>query len=295
MSSSRPMPGGGRPGGGSRNFRPGMGQPRVYRWLGGCGARGGPEDIAAGPGAATFVVREEQTDLWVSISPPVDATNAASSCQKRVRAARRAIMMYAREKPLFLTSLRPLAADPARAADAPLIVHAMLEAGLRAGVGPMAAVAGAIAEDAARFLRNRYSGETVIVENGGDVYAFSPAPLTVMVLAGSSAISGRAALRIPAAPGGISVCTSSGTVGPSFSRGRADAATVVAADGALADALATGLGNRVRRAGDIEPALAWLAAREGALGGAVVVGGQMGLWGQLELVPGGSGPRSWLA
>jgi ApbE superfamily uncharacterized protein (UPF0280 family) len=149
----------------------------------------------------------------------------------------------------------------------------------------MAAVAGAIAEDAARFLRDRYGSSTVIVENGGDVYAFSPTPLTVAVLAGNSPLSGKAALRIPEVPGGVSVCTSSGTVGPSFSRGRADAATVVAADGALADALATELGNRVSGPGDIENALGWLAAVEGALGGAVVAGEHMGLWGRVEVAP----------
>ncbi|MDP2873232.1 MAG: UPF0280 family protein [Bacillota bacterium] len=274
----------------------GRGEPRRYRWLGDwpAGAHGA---AAEGTAAQTaFVVREGETDLWVACRPPVDAPGAASACQRRVREVRAAILAFARKHPSFLTSHDPLPVDPdvpnapdaVAAAGAP-VVRAMLEAGLRAGVGPMAAVAGAIAEDAARFLRDRYGSETVIVENGGDVFAFSPAPLTMLLLAGGSPLSGKAALRLPAAPDGISVCTSSGTVGPSFSRGKADAATVVAAGGALADALATELGNRIARAEDIEPALAWLAETGGALGGAAVVGQRLGLWGQLELVPLASG------
>lgn len=276
---------------------PGRGLPRLYRWLGdgrpggrGDGGGGLAVDEGGAP-ATTFVVREHQTDLWVAVWPPVDATRAASLCHRRVRAARAAITAYGRRRPAFFTSLAPLELEdeaglPPETERA--VVRAMLDAGLRVGVGPMAAVAGAVAEDAARFLREKYASSSVIVENGGDVYAFSPAPLTVAVLAGSSPLSGKAALRIPAAPHGISVCTSSGTVGPSFSRGKADAATALAANGALADALATELGNRVCAPEDVEAALAWLACVDGALGGAVVIGERMGLWGQLELTPTGA-------
>jgi hypothetical protein len=152
----------------------------------------------------------------------------------------------------------------------------------------MAAVAGAIAEDVARYMRGVFGCTAVIVENGGDVYAVSPAPLDLAVLAGDSPLSGKLRIRVhtTAAGDGISVCTSSGTVGPSRSLGRADAATVVAAGGALADALATAMGNRIGRPEDIEPALMWLTAVEGAAGGLAVCGGRVGAWGQLEVCPG---------
>jgi ApbE superfamily uncharacterized protein (UPF0280 family) len=81
------------------------------------------------------------------------------------------------------------------------------------------------------------------------------------------------------------VCTSSGTVGHSLSFGRADAACVVAADTALADACATALGNRVIAAAAIPEALAWLETVPGIDGAAVVVGEHLGAWGRIELVP----------
>jgi ApbE superfamily uncharacterized protein (UPF0280 family) len=73
-------------------------------------------------------------------------------------------------------------------------------------------------------------------------------------------------------------------VGHSVSHGRADAATVVAGSAALADAAATALGNRVSGAGDIQPALGWALSLDGVIGAVVIVGGQIGLLGDLELV-----------
>ena len=265
----RPAPSGSsRPG-------PGMGQPRAYRVL--------ASEATAGFNSS-FVVREEQTDLWVAVRPALDGPKAASACLRKVRDLRAAILRYAAARPDFIGAMAPLPVDP----DAPAIVAAMLEAGQRAGVGPMAAVAGAIAEDVAWYITGAFGCEAVVVENGGDIFAVSPEPLDVAILAGDSPISGKLTVRVRSAAGsgdGVSICTSSGTVGPSRSLGRADAATVVAAGGALADALATALGNRIREPGDIEPALTWLAGVAGAVGGLVVCGGRVGAWVQVEVCP----------
>ena len=67
--------------------------------------------------------------------------------------------------------------------------------------------------------------------------------------------------------------------------GRADAACVLAADTALADAAATALGNRVKKPADIPLALEWLAGAPGILGGVVIAGEKLGAWGEVELKP----------
>ncbi len=92
-------------------------------------------------------------------------------------------------------------------------------------------------------------------------------------------------LKIDPAWGPLGVCTSSGTVGHSLSFGKADAACVLAANAALADATASGLGNRVPDAAAIPAALDWAAAVPGLLGAIVIVGDKRGAWGQVELKP----------
>ena len=87
------------------------------------------------------------------------------------------------------------------------------------------------------------------------------------------------------------VCTSSGTVGPSLSYGRADAAVAVARDAALADAAATALGNRVRGPADLEAAVDWAASLPGVEGAVAILGDRLAVRGDLELVPTPSPPR----
>jgi len=256
----------------------GRGEPRWYRSLVPGSASPGEDPQ---PRATTFVVREGETDIWVCCRPELDAPRAAWLCSRRVRELRAAILRYASRRPGFLTSLKPLPAD----AGAPPVVRDMLAAGDAALVGPMAAVAGAIAEHVARFLQGSFGCTSVVVENGGDVFALSPAPLEIALLTISSPLGGRLVLRTRPAPEGLAVCTSSGTAGPSRSFGRADAATVLAAGGALADALATAMGNRISSAGDVEQALTWLSGMAGAAGGLAVCDGHVGAWGQLEVLP----------
>ena len=147
----------------------------------------------------------------------------------------------------------------------------------------MAAVAGALAERVGRALEP-LSAE-VIVENGGDIYLKVASPATVSLFAGKSPLSHRVGLKIDPELTPLGVCTSSGTVGHSFSFGRADAACVLAPNAALADAAASALGNRVQQAGDIAAALEWAAALPDILGAVVIVGDKLGAWGRVELVP----------
>ncbi|MGB8952093.1 MAG: UPF0280 family protein [Candidatus Aminicenantales bacterium] len=158
---------------------------------------------------------------------------------------------FIRQDPQFRTSLEPYPVS----SDAPAIVRRMAGAASRAGVGPMAAVAGAIAEFALNAMI-RAGAAHAIVDNGGDIAMRLSRPATVGIFAGPAKIR-NIGLRFQPRPGIVGVCTSSGTVGHSLSFGRADAATVIAGDVCLADAVATALGNAVREknSAQIEEAL----------------------------------------
>lgn len=158
----------------------------------------------------------------------------------------------------------------------------MLEAGRLTGVGPMAGVAGAIAEAVGRDLQV-FSPE-VIIENGGDLFVASQEPLVIGVYAGGSPLSRRLGITLPPCPEGLGLCTSSGTVGHSLSFGRADAVTVLSPSAVLADAAATAVGNRVRTRQDLGAALAWAEGIPQVEGVLIIVDDKLGLWGSLELV-----------
>jgi len=155
----------------------------------------------------------------------------------------------------------------------------MYEAAQQASVGPMAAVAGAVAEHVARQLAGQ--SPQIVVENGGDIYIISQVSRVIGIQAGESPLSGRLGLVVPA--GSLGVCTSSGTVGHSLSFGKADAALIAADSGALADALASALGNRVQTADDVAAAMDWVQTVPGVRQALVIVGETLGVWGEFEL------------
>lgn len=237
-------------------------EPRTYRTR------------MARPGLVGFRVMIKETDLWV-----MAARDLSREVRELVLSERRQLETYIAAHPEFLTSLAPWPEDPF----APPLVREMITAGVRAGVGPMAAVAGAIAARVGLALGSL--SDEIIVENGGDIFLRLHQPATVALYAGKSPLSGRVGLKIDPAGEPLGVCTSSGTVGHSFSFGRADAACVVAGNAALADAAATGLGNRVPDPEAIAAALAWVAAIPEILGAVVVVGDKLGACGQVELAP----------
>ncbi|MCX8126916.1 MAG: UPF0280 family protein, partial [Dehalococcoidia bacterium] len=150
------------------------------------------------------------------------------------------------------------------------------------GVGPMAAVAGAIAEEVGKDLLE-FSPE-VIVENGGDIFMKVTKDRLGGIYAGDSPFSGRIAVRVRAADTPLGIATSSGTVGHSLSFGKADAAMVLADSACLADAAATALGNLVVSSADIVPAIEWARRIPGLRGVLVIKGGDMGMWGRVQLV-----------
>jgi hypothetical protein len=226
------------------------------------------------PGWKAFTVQVKETDLWI---------RARKDCSEkgfeRVFQYRNYLETYIHQYPQFKESLIPLALDPT----APAIVQSMLQAGIAAGVGPMAAVAGAMAEFVGRDLLKET--EDVIIENGGDLFLSCREPVIVGIFAGESPVSGKVGIRLPVDASSRGLCTSSGTVGHSISYGRADAVTILSPSAALSDAVATATGNRVHTKNDIQSALDWAQKIPDIEGVLIIIGDQMGVWGKLELVP----------
>jgi ApbE superfamily uncharacterized protein (UPF0280 family) len=219
-----------------------------------------------------FRVAEEQSDLAVGAYARLEG-----AAREALREARRRIKAEIAMDPGFLTSFAPLAPR----AEAPEPVSSMYLAAQAAQVGPMAAVAGAVARHVGRSLLVR--SPEVIVENGGDIYIATKSERLVAIFAGDSPLSMKVALKVP--PGEWGVCTSAGRVGPSVSYGQADAAVILSKDAALADAAATALGNALKTGGDIPAALSLAMAIPGVLGAVAVVGDRLGAAGQVELAP----------
>ncbi|MFQ5988107.1 MAG: UPF0280 family protein, partial [Dehalococcoidia bacterium] len=179
--------------------------------------------------------------------------------------------------PLFAISLEPLSVGR----NAPSLVREMAAAAQKASVGPMAAVAGAIAERVGRDLLP-FSDE-VIVENGGDIFIKTSQERLIGVYAGESTLTGRIAFAIQPEETPLGVCTSSGSVGHSLSFGIADAVIVFSPSTSLADAAATAIGNRVSSASDIPKALEFAQGIQGLKGAAVIKDDHMGLFGQIKM------------
>ena len=221
----------------------------------------------------SFQVIVGETDLWVC---------AESDLIKQVRDLvfmfRYQLERHIKLHPEFLTSLQPLDDDPY----APPIVRDMIRSTKKASVGPMASVAGAIAQWVGESLLEL--SDQVIIENGGDIFLMAKRPVTVSIFAGGSPLSGKFGLRIPERQMSLGICSSSATVGHSLSRGITDVVCLLSKSTSLADAAATALGNRVMSRADLEHVAHWADQIGGIMGGVVIVKDTMATWGDVELV-----------
>ncbi len=225
-------------------------------------------------GLVSSIVKMVETDLHILAPAPV--ADPALQLLSKVRAD---IERYIDQYPRFLDALVPLAMDDR----APEVVRKMLAAGLQAGVGPMAAVAGIVAQEIGQGLQARGISE-VIVENGGDLFVAREQACTVAVYAGESPLSGKLAIGLQPEQMPCGVCCSSGTIGHSLSLGSADAVVVVARSTALADAAATRLANEVgREQQSINRALELAGSIHGLAGVLIISGERLGAWGDIEL------------
>jgi hypothetical protein len=226
----------------------------------------------------------KKRDGWVNCQIRIEESNIQilsreplkQKAEHFLKAIRKDIKEYLKKYPEFAESFDPLKAKK----NAPDIIKEMSRAASSAEVGPMAAVAGAVAQKLAEDLKP-YSQE-LIIENGGDIFFDIKEPLVVGLWSRSDRINDNLGLLIKD-KSARAVCTSSGTLGHSFSHGKTDAATVIADNAALADAWATRLGNEISKPKDINKALKLLGGIKGLKGALVICRKTIALWGKVEL------------
>lgn len=225
-------------------------------------------------GLVPYRVVVKETDLMVYTQ-----TKMIDETKELILEHRGYVENFIQSHPEFATTLTPWT-DPG---PAPAIITDMVRAAHNAAVGPMAAIAGAIAGEVGLGLL-KLTPE-VIVENGGDVFVKINSPVTVGIYAGKSPLSLQIGLQLETDLKPLAVCTSSGTIGHSLSMGKADAVCVVSESCAIADAAATAIGNRIDSPADIEGAINAGRQIKDINGILVIIGDKMGMWGDLEVIP----------
>lgn len=225
-------------------------------------------------GLHTGVIAFKETDLKIACDRPIDV----KFVKERIKLYRRDIESYIAKDRRFLTALKPLAVE----LRARPIVKRMADAAARAGVGPMASVAGAIAEFIGGDLL-RKGCKDVIVENGGDIFLSGYRSRKVGIYAGRKKIWNNLCLQIKKSRLPLGVCASSGTIGHSLSFGSSDAAVILARNTALADAVATATANRINSKEDLRRAVDFAKSVRGVSGALAIFGKNLVTWGAVKL------------
>ena len=187
---------------------------------------------------------------------------------------------YIRANPVFKFALRPITVD-----EGPEVVRLMSEAARLAGVGPMAAVAGVLADLAVEEML-RAGAKVAIVEDGGEASIATDRPIDMALKAGDAPLSERVGFRLDSSMG---VATSSGLFSHALSLGEAEAATIFADNAGIADAAATAVANAVKgeaRQEVIEEAIDLGLSIMGIQGVFILFKGLVGMGGELPAIIG---------
>ncbi len=249
----------------------------------GFGPRSYREQMGAGR-FTPYTISIDWTDLWIGI----DSHSSEALSEERLRAvvtqeilrARDLILSYGQTHRGFLAALEPVATDP----QAPMLIADMISAGTRAGIGPMGAVAGTIASYVGERIRREFPVNEVVVENGGDIYIQIVEDLEMRIHAGSSPLSDRIGVLVPFRYAPVGICTSSGTVGPSLSKGTADAVMIACTSVSLADAYATAYANLVTGVEDVQLVISRIRENPDIHAAVVIKDDKAGICGEFEVV-----------
>jgi len=208
-----------------------------------------------------------------------DLIKAIADALRVIKENRLILEKYIKKNPNFKTSFKPLKVKK----EAPLLIRMMAVAAEKTEVGPMASVAGALA-DLGLDAMHKAGAKVRVIENGGEISADSNTQIDVGIYAGQSFLSEKIGFRLKIEDFPIGIGTSSGTVGHAFSFGVADAAIAIADNATLADAAATAIGNEVRgkdKEKSIQNALEIAETIEGVKGAFIILGDKVGTVGEL--------------
>ena len=222
-----------------------------------------------------FCVKFLESDLWIGVDSGSYRASMEADTYAMLVDLRRQMDAYLLMDPQYKAALTPYDAG----LEAPNILKEMSRVSHKTGIGPMSAVAGAVAKKVAEFL----GPKEVIVENGGDIYAQAASDMDISVFAGQSPLSEKIGLHIPEDDFPLGICTSSGTVGPSLSLGRADAVMIVCKDVLLSDSYATTMANRIKTVNDLQSVIDRISDIPEILGAIAVKDDRMAITGRFEL------------
>ena len=158
--------------------------------------------------------------------------------KRHIHSLRSDLKNYITKNQDFLLSIEPLELTDE---DLPLIVKTMHESSLKADVGPMACVAGAISELSLKYLIENDSKNS-IVENGGDIALTNEKTVLCGIYSNNKVLGNKIAFEIKPQKK-LGICTSSGKIGHSISFGQADSVTVISKSPSTSDGLATRIAN----------------------------------------------------
>lgn len=229
-----------------------------------------------------FTLCEEESDIDVLIEliQHVNPSDIEEKMSNHLHILRSKLKAHIFQHPNFATSLIPITDQYSDES----WIQAMYSGSMAAEVGPMACVAGIIAQELGLWIMRNYGSIDFMIENGGDIFLCAKKEKTIQVFAGESVLSNKIRFRVRPEQMPIGICTSAGTVGPSLSFGIADAVVVLSKDNALADAVATRLGNEVTSGDRIQEALKIGKNIPGIEGILIIQGENLGIWGGIELV-----------
>ncbi|MBN2681200.1 MAG: UPF0280 family protein [Bacteroidales bacterium] len=227
----------------------------------------------------SFVLSIKESDLWIGCDSASFKKEMADYASTYILNLRKSLESHIESNPEFQNSLKPIE----NSLNFSKIAREMIIAGNKAGIGPMSAVAGAFSQYIGLALIETFGCRELVVENGGDLFISVEKELTISVYAGKSPLSEKIAIVIPQNFGNIGVCTSSGTVGHSFSYGTADALMIACRNTLLADAYATAFANLVKHENDVETVINSIKSHPEILSAVVIKGKKMAVCGGLEL------------
>lgn len=218
---------------------------------------------------ARIITRD--TDLEILTDKPIDR----KFVEEKIRQYRWQVENYITRDSRFLSSLKPI---PVELTAAP-IVKEMAQAAARANVGPMAAVAGAIAEFVGKdLLKKGY--KDVIIENGGDIFIKTRKSRIVGIYAGRSKLWNKLKLKIRPKNTPMGICTSSGKIGHSLSFGCVDSVVILSKSTSLADAAATAAANMVKSRQELRRASDYARTVKGVSAAVLIFGNDLISWGK---------------
>ena len=227
----------------------------------------------------SFTVAYKETDLWIGIDQASFQESIPAFTESRIQTLRKDMVTYLQNDPDYSTSLVSYEAKT----EAPTIFQEMSEMARKSGIGPMSGVAGAVARRIGQEIKDKYRVREIIVENGGDIYADIQKDIDIAVFAGTSPLSEKVGFTIQADQAPLGICTSSGTVGPSLSFGKADAVMIICKDCTLADTYATAFANEIQTTDDVAPCIEKIGKTKDILAAICIKDDKIGIHGIFNL------------